>query len=338
MPLTDEEVHRLLTAPGCGGPFELTRVNVRGYDVNAWKHANTSMRQLWLESAANADKPYLTFIDNSEPLSGADDPRITKALTLTYREAHERSAALAWTLLNEFGVQRGDRVAIAGRNCIEWILSFWTVVSLGCVVVPINAWLPAEGQEYCLQFAEPKVIVADGERLSKMLKQGTFNRLREKHGLRHIVTMFHEGFVKDLDSRNELSWRQLQSWPGLSTFETAVALGMNLAKKHGFPPPAGPGQSAVDMESMTIVNKPSTTNSMDLDPDEPATLFFSSGTSGFPKGCVGTHRSYCQTPLTALYRSVHAAVKKAGGLHGMPPMPKVEDPARAQLLTTPLFQ
>ena len=317
---SDDQVKEWLTSPGCGTPFELTKVDVRGHKVNAWKHASASMRELWLDSRANFRKDYLIFIDNSQPLTGPDDQRIKNpAVKLTYADAHFQSAALAWTLLNEYSVQRGDRVAVAARNCVEWIVAFWSIVSIGCVAVPVNAWLPAEGQEYCLKVAECPVILCDGERLRNLLKSGTLDRLREKHGLRRVVSMFPESFIDELDQNRDPDWTSFKSWTGYSTFEDTLRLGAPLARNQGFPPPAGPGPSTID-------------------PDETSTLFFSSGTSGFPKGCVGTHRSYCQTPLTAMYRGVHAAVKKAGGMHGMPAMPKPSDPAKAQLLTTPLFQ
>ncbi|KAI9008499.1 hypothetical protein DFJ74DRAFT_687687 [Hyaloraphidium curvatum] len=307
--LTDNDVRRLLTAPGSGSPFEITRVVVRGIEMNAWKHANRSMRSLWLDSAANGDKPYLTFIDNSaSSLSGPSDPRLLNPRTLTYREAHEQSAALALAF-KASGLQRGDRVAIAARNCIEWIVSFWAVVSIGCVVSPINAWLPAKDMEYCLTVGEPVILIADGERLARFIAAGSLDRLREKHGLRKIISIFPESFLDGL---------ALPSSPFYSDFQSFVAPHLEPARRSGMPAPLGPGPA-------------------EMDPDEATTLFFSSGTSGFPKGCLGTNRSYCQTPLTALYRGVHAAVKKAGGLAGMPPMPKATDPVKAQVLTTPLF-
>lgn len=44
---------------------------------------------------------------------------------ISYEEAHRRVAVIANMLQKEFGIKKGDRVAIAMRNLPEWLLTFW---------------------------------------------------------------------------------------------------------------------------------------------------------------------------------------------------------------------
>src|SRR5487761_2660920 len=50
-------------------------------------------------------------------------------------EAFVRKAA---SMLRTEGVQQGDRVAILSSNKPEWLASYYAILSLGAVVVPIN--------------------------------------------------------------------------------------------------------------------------------------------------------------------------------------------------------
>jgi long-chain acyl-CoA synthetase len=67
----------------------------------------------------------------------------------------------------------------------------------------------------------------------------------------------------------------------------------------------------------------------DVGPDDLATIFYTSGTTGSPKGVLGTHRNICTNLLSrAFWRTCHASL--AGEA--------LDDPARGvALLTVPLF-
>lgn len=69
-----------------------------------------------------------------------------------------------------------------------------------------------------------------------------------------------------------------------------------------------------------------------IGPDEDATIFYTSGTTGRPKGALGTQRNIC-TNLVAL-----AYLKARGTLRAGLPFPPQEDEARVvQLLSAPFF-
>lgn len=83
-------------------------------------------------------------------------------------QVQDLSNSLAFQLHTEFGVRRGDRVAIAMRNLPEWVLAYVrnqlvavcirltseaqiAVTSMGAIAVPLNGWWTGKELEYGLQ-------------------------------------------------------------------------------------------------------------------------------------------------------------------------------------------
>ncbi|PQM27493.1 fatty acid--CoA ligase [Sphingopyxis lindanitolerans] len=66
-----------------------------------------------------------------------------------------------------------------------------------------------------------------------------------------------------------------------------------------------------------------------VEPDDDATIFYTSGTTGSPKGALGTHRNILTISLTASYNAHRAALRRG---EGTPPTD-----ARTHLLVIPLF-
>ena len=86
---------------------------------------------------------------------------------LSFREAHAQAARIAHLLVNDYGVAKGDRVAISMRNYPEWMLAFSAATSIGAIAVALNAlWQPDE-LEYALNDCGAKVLLADQERLDR---------------------------------------------------------------------------------------------------------------------------------------------------------------------------
>jgi acyl-CoA synthetase (AMP-forming)/AMP-acid ligase II len=71
---------------------------------------------------------------------------------------------------------------------------------------------------------------------------------------------------------------------------------------------------------------------VDLEPEDDATIFYTSGTTGKPKGAVGTHRNICTNLMSLVFASARAAMRST---------PKPTAPAaeaqNAYLLSVPLF-
>jgi long-chain acyl-CoA synthetase len=134
-----------LTKPG--ERYELERLEIRGVPVRAFKNAPRSLRELYIET--QSDKTFIVY----------EDERFT--FTETYREA----AKVAHLLVHEYGIAKGDRVAISMRNYPEWILGFTAATSVGAIAVAMNSMWRADEMEYGLDDCGAKVLLADQERL-----------------------------------------------------------------------------------------------------------------------------------------------------------------------------
>src|ERR1700704_159231 len=72
-------------------------------------------------------------------------------------------------VLKEWGIQKGDRVAILGENRPEWMIADFACVNSGIVDVPIYATLTADQTLYLLQNSRARVIfVSTLEQLRKV--------------------------------------------------------------------------------------------------------------------------------------------------------------------------
>ncbi len=233
--LSRAEAHACLVGPGL--PFELAEIEARGIRARDWKNAPPSLAAVLDRSAAYGERAFLVL----------DDGR------LSYADHHSLVCRFAQALHERYGVDRGERVAIAMRNLPEWSVAFWAVTAIGAIAVPLNAWLTAEELAYCVVDSGTCVIVADGKRADLLAGCG------QDLGLRGTVVVRGGG---DAGGAGVARWEDV-----LAGADPAPVL-----------PDAG------------------------IAPDDDATIFYTSGTTGTPKGAVGTHRNLIANIMTVAYR------------------------------------
>ena len=139
-----------------GAPFEIVDVEVDGVMIRSFKNRIRTLRDLLVKSVDFGDNTYMLATD------GVDERR------LSYAEHARLVASVATALRDRFDVQPGDRVAILGANCPEWVISFWAAISLGAVAVGLNGWSTGSEIRYFLDDCEPKVLVADRKRIERL--------------------------------------------------------------------------------------------------------------------------------------------------------------------------
>src|SRR5437763_8087694 len=76
----------------------------------------------------------------------------------TYREV-ARAAAQFARLLESRGVEKGDRVLIAGEDSAEWAVAFWGCLLRGAIVVPLDRFGSAEFAWRVAREVAPKVFL-----------------------------------------------------------------------------------------------------------------------------------------------------------------------------------
>ncbi|HDR13954.1 MAG TPA: hypothetical protein ENN79_00425 [Desulfobacteraceae bacterium] len=92
-----------------------------------------------------------------------------KGSSVGFTRFFDLSASLAGGL-RQAGVKKGDRVAVLGKNRVEYFLVFGAAAALGAVVVPINWRLSAEEIAFNINDAGCSVLFLDGE-FAEMVKE-----------------------------------------------------------------------------------------------------------------------------------------------------------------------
>lgn len=150
------------------------------------------------------------------------------------------------------GIQRGDRVAIIGDPRPEWLLADFAAQCLGAISYGLYPTCSQHEAEFVLRHGEAAVLVAeDQEHVDKVLPL-----LERLPNLRKIVV---------IDDSNMFAYDH----PALMSLDKLIALGESAAiSKDEF------------MRQCQVVQ-----------PDDPATIVYTSGTSANPKGAVYSHRA-----------------------------------------------
>jgi acyl-CoA synthetase (AMP-forming)/AMP-acid ligase II len=155
MTTTDADaVTAQLLAPGAA--FELEEADVLGEPMTVFKSRVRSLRDLLMGARRFGDSEYIAFTDG------------TSWRRFTFAEHERLVASTAAVLRDEYGVGRGDRVAILGANSPEWIVTFWATISLGAIAVGLNGWSTGPEIRYGVGDSDPKLLVADARRLARL--------------------------------------------------------------------------------------------------------------------------------------------------------------------------
>ena len=207
-------------------------------------------------------------------------------------DQHYRVASTLARRLGEIGVTKGDRVAIAARNLPQWVSSFWGATITGAVVVPLNAWWTSDELSYGLSDSGSTVVVVDEERLE---------RLRPH-----------------LDD--------------LSYLTTVVVISADPARNALLGDPHDRVRIVGFDDLLGEVVPSATPPDVEIAPDDDATMFYTSGTTGRPKGAVGSHRNVITNLMSLFFISQRATMR-----FGTEELADVRDDPSGFLLNIPLF-
>ena len=147
--VTREQALAQLTAKG--QPFEIVETEAIGRRVRVFANAPKNIRELI--EATRSDKEFLVYEDER----------------YTYEDTWRQACRLAHALANDFGVKKGDHVAIAMRNYPEWIFSYVAIASIGAVAIAVNSLWTADEMAHGLNLSKPKVLIADQERIDRVM-------------------------------------------------------------------------------------------------------------------------------------------------------------------------
>ncbi|HUC06268.1 MAG TPA: class I adenylate-forming enzyme family protein [Acidimicrobiales bacterium] len=276
------EANATLTAGG--QLFEMEEVVIRGVPTRTWKNCPPSLRAILDMSLGHGDATFLVYEDERT----------------TFADHYRAACTLARRLQDEFGIVKGDRVAIAMRNIPEWVMAFWAATITGAIVVPLNAWWSGEELRYGLEDSGSTVAFVDTERADRIrpflaglefLKAVIVadEHRQHDHGLLHVRE----------PGGNEAPIRE---WP--------------------FPLLLGDVDGTAVPPDVTI------------EPEDDATIFYTSGTTGRPKGAVGTHRNICTNLMNLFFINTRGQMRFGSSLAHPAERSGVQN---AYLLSVPLF-
>lgn len=135
-------VRAKLTA--AGAPFELVEID----GMAAYRHAPADLPALINGARQHAGKEFIVFEDER----------------WSYERFFAAVDALAGRLQQSFGLQPGQRVAIAMRNRPEWAVAFAASALCGAVPAPLNSYGLREELLSALEEVEPALLICDADR------------------------------------------------------------------------------------------------------------------------------------------------------------------------------
>jgi acyl-CoA synthetase (AMP-forming)/AMP-acid ligase II len=266
--MTRDQVKAALCAPGM--PFEMDTAQIEGVPTRVWKNALPNLAVLAEHAKTTfGDREFVVYEDEH----------------VTYSGWHRAVATLA-KALQERGIKKGDRVALAMRNLPEWPVAFFAAAVTGAIVVPLNAWWTGEELAFGLADSGATVLICDAERWDRI---ATFKA--EMPALQHVLVARAGGSA--------------MASPAI-TLESVIG-------------------SAKDFADLPDVSLPDVA----IAPDDAATIFYTSGTTGKPKGALGSHRNLLTNGLSSAYSGAATMLRRGEPL----PEPSI----RAGLVVIPMF-
>ena len=267
------QCNALMTAPGA--KFELEEKVINGITLKTYKNAPATLRDIVIGSLEWANREYIVYQDER----------------ITFGANFKAAAHLAKKLRDEFGVKKGDRVAVVMRNYPQWPVAFFAPLLIGAVATPLNSWWTGEELEYGLADSGAKVAIVDPEKLERIR-----DHLPKLPQLKTIIV------ARGSDD---------EAAPAIVSLEKLI----------------GPAKSWASLPDIAAPDA-------DVGPDDDATIMYTSGTTGRPKGALATHRAIISNVFNGMSCQARHFLRQ-----GQPPPvrdPKV-DPQRVALLAIPFF-
>ena len=179
---------------------------------------------------------------------------------ISYKQVFEKALDFGSGLL-ELGVEVGQdtSIGIYTKNCPEWSITEQAANAYSQVLVPLYDTLGAESVGYIVRHSKIQVIVADGAKLDtiieRCIEEQKLEEHEEKSQLRVVVK------IGDLTEQERSKFGK---------FDNIILDSFEGVQKRG-------------AKNRTAPQEPS--------PDNWATICYTSGTTGKPKGVIMTHRN-----------------------------------------------
>jgi long-chain acyl-CoA synthetase len=191
-----------------------------------------------------------------------DLPAVGTALesSISYQKLHDRILLLA-AMLRQVGVEKGDRIAVLAESSPAWGTVYFSIVRLGAICVPILPDLPEEDIQHILTEMACDTVFTTRSQITKInTQQLKINR---------IITLDDYQVDDHQDSVSPVA---------ITTFTDFLHQARNIYTKE---------LRAGELQFPELM------------PDQTASIMYTSGTSGFSKAVILSHKNFCANAYAA---------------------------------------
>jgi fatty-acyl-CoA synthase len=176
---------------------------------------------------------------------------------ISFSRFHDEAERIAGFLQQECGVARGDRVLLYMQNSPQFVLAYYGILRADAVVVPVNPMNMTDELRHYVKDTGAKVAI---------IAQDLFPQMAPlmKAGLERVIVAAYSDYIE---------------------------------KEHDYPAPPFVTAPRMEIEAdgvtlwRQVLERALRPGPMQNGPDDLAVMPYTSGTTGFPKGCMHTHRS-----------------------------------------------